>query len=172
MVSPDGDGQIVQRKRLMRKIELKRIAGATFLVGMIVLIISVVMPAVGWKVACVDGQSMEPALYSGDLVVTRPACDVDEGDICIYKAGDGKTIIHRVAIIAGDVYVFQGDHNSSVDIQMVTRDQITGVVIFHVRTYGVPTGAVLVLCMVGLFCLLYLIAAGLWAAVVHERGTR
>ena len=155
----------------MRKIELKKIAGAGLLAIMVIVVISVVMPAVGWKVACVEGHSMEPALRSGDLVVTRPVCDVDEGDICIYKTDDGDTIIHRVAIVADDIYVFQGDHNSSVDRQMVTRDQIMGVMTFHVRTFGIPTGAVLVLCMVCLFCLMYLIAVGLWA-VVHERGSR
>lgn len=70
----------------------------------------------------VDGISMEPTFYEGDLVVVHERAHYEVGDVVTYRIprgepGDGHNIVHR--IVGGDGvhgYVTQGDNNSYTDV--------------------------------------------------------
>jgi signal peptidase len=63
----------------------------------------------------VDGQSMEPTLHSGDLILIRESTEYEVGDIVSFETPIGM-VIHRV--IEGsnaEGYVTQGDNNQVID---------------------------------------------------------
>jgi signal peptidase len=88
----------------------------------------------------VSGVSMEPALYAGDVVITRdvPAEDVEVGDIVRFRMGNSY-IIHRVVEIeasgSGHYFVTKGDANNVLDDPLL-ESQIEGKVILTVPKIG------------------------------------
>lgn len=81
-----------------------------FVIAMILVIVSMplwVKQALGVPsvFAVVEGQSMEPTLHTGDLVLLLPKKpeDIQVGDVIVYRRYGGY-VIHRV------VYVYQGDN--------------------------------------------------------------
>ncbi len=82
----------------------------------------------------VEGRSMIPTLWTGDvvLVVKKPADSIRVGDIIVYKAiSDGHLVIHRVVKvnrIAGTYYyVTRGDNNILPDNMMPSLEPILGI---------------------------------------------
>ena len=74
----------------------------------------------------VSGSSMEPALHSGDLVLTMRASDYDVGDVVAFEIPEGGIVIHRVIAEQSDGYRFQGDNRDGVDPWTLPPDSITG----------------------------------------------
>ncbi len=106
----------------------------------ILVVLLVIMPLVGWHVADVSGQSMEPTYRSGDMVLVKRCKTLKEGDVAVYKTAGGAHIIHRVVIAMDDgLYWFQGDNNPQPDVELVTQDQIIGRVILHVHGYPISS---------------------------------
>ena len=84
----------------------------------------------------ISGQSMEPALHSGDFVVTAKKDIYDRGDIVAFRAS-GSTVIHRiVGGTATEGYVVQGDNKEAPDMWRPTADQILGKMRLHVPGGG------------------------------------
>ena len=74
----------------------------------------------------VSGTSMQPTLYTNDLVITRTQPTYAVGDIVAYRVDDSQ-VIHR--IVGGsnsEGYLLQGDNNPSVDPWYVTDNEIVG----------------------------------------------
>lgn len=74
----------------------------------------------------VVGDSMEPTLSEGDLVIAKRASSYDVGDIVAYRSPYDPVVIHRIVGIDGDTFITQGDNNDSVDPWDVTTDMILG----------------------------------------------
>jgi len=94
----------------------------------------------GVKPAVVTGVSMEPAMHTGDLVITRPV-DSDElkvGDVVRFVIGR-TPVMHRITEIEettnGRVFVTQGDNNNTPD-DPILDSQIEGEVIVTVPNIG------------------------------------
>jgi len=94
----------------------------------------------GVKPAVVTGVSMEPAMHTGDLVITRPV-DSDElkvGDVVRFVIGR-TPVMHRITEIEettnGRVFVTQGDNNNTPD-DPILEGQIEGEVIVTVPNIG------------------------------------
>jgi signal peptidase I len=68
-----------------------------------------------YKVIAIQGESMEPTIAEGDLIViTRPE-RVEVGDIGVFQV-DGQVVTHRiVGIDPGGELVTQGDANPTAD---------------------------------------------------------
>jgi signal peptidase len=83
----------------------------------------------------VSGQSMEPTLHSGDIVIVRRVDAYALGDIVVYPGRDetGEVrgyVIHRV--VGGDAtsgYVTRGDNRTSDDVWRPTPADIDGKVV-------------------------------------------
>jgi signal peptidase len=80
----------------------------------------------------VSGESMEPMLHTGDLVVTRKQDSYEPGDVVAYRVprgeqGEGASVIHR--IIGGSAaggYVLQGDNRETTDLWHPKESDIIG----------------------------------------------
>jgi len=84
--------------------------------------------------AVVEGQSMEPLLQTGDIVIVYKVDEGDLrlGDIVVYKKSDGSLIIHRIIDIyetsSAIVIITKGDNNAFPD-PPITADQVIGKVL-------------------------------------------
>lgn len=84
----------------------------------------------------VVGKSMEPTLYTGDLVVARQHDSYELGDIIAFAASD-SVVIHR--IVEGDAeegFIMQGDNVDNVDSWRPRPENIAGKMWFRVPHLG------------------------------------
>lgn len=88
----------------------------------------------------VNGVSMEPAMHTGDLTMTRQVDpgDLAVGDIVVFRTGHSE-VIHRVIEIEdtaqGRVFVTQGDNNNTPD-DPILEGQVLGEVVFTIPKIG------------------------------------
>ena len=74
----------------------------------------------------IEGQSMEPTLHSGDLVVIRRQSEYAVGDIVSIETPIGP-VMHRIVGGDGDEgFVSQGDNNGIADPWRPTTSEIVG----------------------------------------------
>lgn len=84
----------------------------------------------------VSGTSMEPTLYTGDLVITRRQDSYEVGDIVAFRV-DGGIVIHRiVGGTAESGYVLRGDNRDSNDWWRPTPREIAGRMWLHLPGLG------------------------------------
>jgi signal peptidase I len=74
----------------------------------------------------VAGNSMEPGMHLGDLVILRRTSDYEVGDVVTYRHPEIGPIIHRVIAREGDRYLFQGDNNGWVDSYQPVESELIG----------------------------------------------
>lgn len=75
----------------------------------------------------VRGISMEPTLYTGDLMVMRRQDAYAIGDVVAFESDmNGAIIVHRIVDIVGDRHLLKGDNNSFLDRFTPTTDEIIG----------------------------------------------
>lgn len=86
----------------------------------------------------VSGQSMEPTMYAGDLVLVRRAAEVEVGDVVVYRpqAQPAARVIHRIVDRDGPELVLQGDNNSWIDPFDVVVDDVEGIAFATVPKVG------------------------------------
>ncbi len=120
------------------------------LVGWIVILLLLV----GWAVTLrptqlggpatfivVSGDSMEPILHSGDLVVLRTQDTYEIGDVVTFPVPDGEPgagslVIHRIVDTEGQLFIPQGDNRSQADEWRPTNETVRGSLWFHVPRAG------------------------------------
>lgn len=84
----------------------------------------------------VQGHSMEPTMYTGDLAVLHRQGSYDVGDVIAFHSGQG-TVIHRIT--GGDAasgYEMLGDNNPHPDPWHPKPDAVIGRMLFHVPKVG------------------------------------
>jgi signal peptidase len=117
----------------------ERIATALLFLLILVALSIVVAPRFGWRLDTVYSGSMEPAIMTGDLVVTRPVAtgDISVGDIITFATSKGLTC-HRVASAESDPtrFVTRGDSNDCPDPMEVTPENVRGKVVTHIPMAG------------------------------------
>lgn len=64
--------------------------------------------------AVVEGKSMEPLLWTGDVVIVYKSGEIKVGDVVIYE-GRGNYVIHRVIEVRNNCYLIKGDNNPLPD---------------------------------------------------------
>lgn len=81
--------------------------------------------------------SMEPAIYGGDLVITKTVdpAQLKAGDIIAYKSGN-SVITHRIKEISGGAFIMQGDANNATDESPVVYAQVEGIYLFKIGKLG------------------------------------
>lgn len=112
-----------------------RVVAATLMVLLATAALVLVVPVLRGepsRLVIVSGESMDPTLHTGDLVVVWPGTDYRIGDIAPYRVpegepGAGGLVIHRV--VGGDArsgFVMQGDNNPTPDIWMPRSQDVIG----------------------------------------------
>ncbi len=88
----------------------------------------------GYGVSVVLSGSMEPTLYTDDLVVIRKTQDVAVGDVIVFQDGS-DLVIHRIVKIDADRITTQGDNNNLPDAS-ISRAAVKGVYLWRVPGVG------------------------------------
>ena len=118
-----------------------RLLGSVLAWGLVAVLAYFIWPSNlggGTTAIVVNGHSMEPTYYTGDIVVARSG-EPQVGDVVVYTTADlGEAkIIHR--IIGGDGesgWEIQGDNNDFVDPYHPTNDDVLGIALVHVPAVG------------------------------------
>ncbi|WP_162802943.1 S24/S26 family peptidase [Ornithinimicrobium avium] len=89
----------------------------------------------------VSGDSMEPTLSDGDLVVLRAHDAYAVGDIATFTVPDGEPgagalVIHRLVGVEGDAFVPQGDNRDQTDDWRPMGADVKGTLWLHVPRGG------------------------------------
>lgn len=74
----------------------------------------------------VAGNSMEPGLHRGDLVIVRQATAYQVGDIVTYRHPEIGPVIHRIVAQEGNHFVFKGDNNAWIDSYRPVQAEFIG----------------------------------------------
>lgn len=77
--------------------------------------------------AVVEGKSMEPLLWTGDVVVVYKSSEIRVGDVVIYESR-GSYVIHRVIEVCDNGYLIKGDNNPIYD-GCIPKELIVGKVL-------------------------------------------
>lgn len=138
-------------------------------------------PLVGSQPVVIRGQSMEPSIPSGSLVLldARDPTEIAVGDVVTRRTPSGTLVTHRVVRIVqiNGVPHFEtrGDASNSADPVLAAPGEIAGTVALHlpiagyvVAYLGQPMG---ILSVLGLLLTL-LLAASLLEEVERDRGAR
>jgi signal peptidase I len=84
------------------------------------------------------GVSMEPRISHGDLVVVAPVASYEVGDVAAYRSEQLDTVVlHRIVDTEADGFTFKGDHNSWLDPERPTGDELIGKKVLHIPSGGV-----------------------------------
>lgn len=113
--------QIQQERRVIRrKREFKRVLSSTISVLLVVAAIAVLIATLFLPVLQISGSSMEPTLYSGDIIVLVKTGNYSTGDLCCF-AYENKHLIKRIIGRPGD-YV-EIDANGVVYVNGIALDE-------------------------------------------------
>ncbi|MDX9865162.1 MAG: signal peptidase I [Anaerolineaceae bacterium] len=125
-------------KALKRFFHLKTLRAAIGVVIMALAWVLLVPMQMGGQTSyvIVDGNSMEPVFYKGDLVLLRSQPEYEVRDIVTYKHPNIGTVIHRIIGRDLDRYLLQGDNNDWVDPYEPRRADLTGKYWFHLPGAG------------------------------------
>ena len=112
---------------------------------LIILVVFLVFLAYGslnnrwYKVVVVEGNSMSPSLWFGDLVVlTPPTQHIPEGKIITMQV-DGGLVTHRlIETYDGGFPQTKGDANNVIDNFQGCNVSIVGIVRFRIPWIGYP----------------------------------
>lgn len=81
----------------------------------------------------VRGISMEPTLFTGDLMVMRRQDAYEIGQIVAFESDmNGAIVVHRIVDVVGDRHLLKGDNNSFLDRFTPTVDEIIGAEVFTI----------------------------------------
>jgi signal peptidase len=140
---------------------------AVIILLMTTAILLFLAPHFGWRADAVSSGSMEPALKTGGVVITRPVevGDIRVGDTITFNSPMNEALTsHRViAVEDGSSLHFRtkGDANEEADPFSLPAERVVGRVCFHLPYFGYATqfakttlGLLLTLCLPGLVIIL------------------
>lgn len=143
----------------------------------------------GHKVLSVLSGSMEPAIFTGDVIVVKPLADpateVKDGDVITFRTKEkaDMLITHRVngtILVNGKPVGFttKGDNNEFMDTQVVAPEQIIGRYEWRVPYFGYisnfirkPIGIALFVILPG-FVIIALEFRKMWQAMSEEEAAK
>lgn len=136
------DEEIRRKKKKIKGINLNFITIPTLI--LLVVIISLVSGIFKYKMIAIASNSMIPTYYRGDALIIENYDNryLQEGEIIVFKKGN-VLIAHRIVKTkesSDKLYFYtKGDANKSVDDQIVSQDEVEGVVKRVVKYIGYPT---------------------------------
>ena len=82
----------------------------------------------GYTIFEVASGSMEPTLYTNDVILIRLKRDKLKKDDIIAFNGENAIITHRILFIDGDTLTVKGDNNNTIDMPIKRKDVIGKVI--------------------------------------------
>ena len=87
--------------------------------------------------AVTHGVSMLPRFHTGDLAVIRPADEYEIGDVVAYHSPTiNSVVLHRIVERDGNGFITKGDHNTWLDPDRPTADDMLGTLSVRVPRGG------------------------------------
>lgn len=141
-------------KGLLKKIKPKHILGLLYWLGITLVLFVVAGTATsvygapaGFRMFVVTSGSMEPAIKTGAVVLTKHQEEYSKGDIVSFlrnpsddKAKVDSPVTHRIAEKTEEdgktVFTTKGDANKTPDMETITQDQILGKVVLSIPLIG------------------------------------
>lgn len=90
----------------------------------------------GYTIFEVASGSMEPTLYTNDVILIKLTKDNLKKDDIIAFNNENAIITHRIVFIDGDTLTVKGDHNNTIDMP-IQRGQIIGKVVKIFPKFGI-----------------------------------
>ncbi len=119
------------------------------------------------------GNSMEPDLNAGDLVLIRGADSYQPGDAVAYNSAEIKTLVlHRIQSIQDGEYTFKGDNNSWLDPDHPTQEDLVGRMWFKIPQGGAWLQRITTAPMLAAFAFVLLILGGSVRVETRRGGKR
>lgn len=84
----------------------------------------------------ISGNSMEPKIHLGDLVLVRERSQYLVGDAVVYRHPGSGHVFHRIISQDGDSFTLKGDNNSWIDFHQPKEDDIVGKLWLHIPFAG------------------------------------
>jgi signal peptidase I len=117
------------------------------LIGVLILasllLIFTTVNVFGFQIFSVQSGSMEPALKTGSVVFNLEFSGYRPGDIITFQK-EGINVTHRISKVmkgeSGIEYVVKGDANDGTDPDKVTKEQVSGKVLFSIPYLGYFVG--------------------------------
>ncbi len=85
----------------------------------------------GYSVYIASGNSMNPVIKPGDILIVSQENTYREKDIIVYKNDEGIVVCHRVLSTDGIQFVTRGDSNNFTDGYNPTIDDVYGKVLYN-----------------------------------------
>lgn len=89
----------------------------------------------GFGSSVVLSGSMEPELYTGDLIFIKETNDYEVGDVVVFQSGNIPTV-HRIIKIEDNKVTTKGDNNNTADEELIFIWQIKGEVVGRIPLVG------------------------------------
>lgn len=134
--------------KLVGNIFYRLVVCVLILIAALVGISAINIPG-GIKLYTVQSGSMEPAIHTGSIVISKPSDNYQKGDVVTFKAEKDRLVknprettthrIYEITIKDGKKeYVTKGDSNNAPDIKPISKDLILGKTIFSFPFLGYP----------------------------------
>lgn len=114
-----------ERQRFKYKEKYRRTLTNTISVLVVVAAIAVLISTFFLPVIQVVGNSMEPTLKDGDILVLVNSKEYHRGDVCCLS-WQNKKLIKRVIALPGDYVEIDDDGNVYVNNELIQEDYVTG----------------------------------------------
>jgi signal peptidase I len=118
---------------------LPAISNIILAVSLVAIWIAFAPATLGGKVSyvIVNGISMEPGYYLGDLTIMRKAATYQVGDVVTYHDAEMQAyVIHRIIGVDQDRFILKGDNNSWIDAYRPTHEEIIGKLWIYIPKLG------------------------------------
>ena len=105
---------MAEREKLKHRKEYRRALRGTVYVLIVVAALTVLVVTLFLPVLQISGDSMEPTLHDGDVIVLMKSSRYDRGDLCGF-AYENKYLIKRIIGVPGDYIDMDEDGTVSVN---------------------------------------------------------
>lgn len=111
---PSKEQVMAEREKLKHRKEYRRALRGTVYVLIVVAALTVLVVTLFLPVLQISGDSMEPTLHDGDVIVLMKSSRYDRGDLCGF-AYENKYLIKRIIGVPGDYIDMDEDGTVSVN---------------------------------------------------------
>lgn len=113
-----------ERERLAYRQKFRRVLGSTVSVLVVVAAVAVLLSTLFLPVIQVSGDSMEPAMHDGDILLLIKTHAYDYGELCCV-AWQNKLLLKRVIALPGDSVEISEDGTVSVNGEVLEEPYVT-----------------------------------------------
>ena len=112
----------------------------TFVVIMVLTLISNFNFLRGYRSYLVQSGSMAPSVMIGDVVITAQGREYSSGEVVTFLDRDERTVTHRIIATEGNqatpILITKGDANQAKDRDQIVPDRVLGKVILVIPKLG------------------------------------